>query len=164
MGTYTIPFAASALNLSASYGYSKTDVQKLDASPSALTDLGITTNVLGKLDQNEVKLGSALTSNLKSVSDLFSGKDGLASRIDDAVKQYTQAGGYLDTITQGLNKGLADVNDKKAALQLRLDTYSATLTKQFNAMDAAVAALKSTQNFITQAFASINGTKTSSTG
>ena len=81
----------------------------------------------------------------------------------DLTVPYTlTVGGYLDTINQGLNKGLSDVNDKKAALQLRLATYSDMLTKQFNAMDAAVAALKSTQNFITQAFNSINGTKTGS--
>jgi iron complex outermembrane receptor protein len=48
VGTYTIPFAASSLNLSASYGYSKTEVQKLDASPSALTDLGITTSLVAR--------------------------------------------------------------------------------------------------------------------
>ncbi len=132
--------------------------------PTSLTDLGITTNVLGTLDQNDTKLSSALSANLKAVTDLFSGKTGLATQVDEAIKQYTQAGGYIDTVNQGLNKGLRDVNAKKIALQLRLDTYSATLTKQFNAMDAAVSALKSTQSFITQAFASINGTKTSSTG
>lgn len=130
----------------------------------SLSDLGISNNVLGTLDQDAAKLSTVLSANLKSVTDLFSGKTGLATQIDDALKQYTQPGGYLDTSIQGLNKGLSDVNDKKAALQLRLDAYSARLTKQFNAMDSAVAALKSTQSFITQAFNSINGTKNSSSG
>ncbi len=128
----------------------------------SLSDLGLTTSLDGTFAQDDGKLANALSSNLTGVTDLLSGKNGLAAQLDAALTPYTQAGGYLDTVSQGLTKGLADVNDKKTALQLRLDTYSAMLTKQFNAMDAAVAALKQTQNFITQAFNSINGTKTSS--
>ncbi|WCE02974.1 TonB-dependent receptor [Pseudoxanthomonas sp. JBR18] len=48
VGTYSIPFAASALDLTASYSYGKTEVQHLDASPSALTDLGITTSLVAR--------------------------------------------------------------------------------------------------------------------
>ncbi len=48
VGTYTIPFAASALHLSASYGYGKTEVQHLDASPAVLTELGITTPLIAR--------------------------------------------------------------------------------------------------------------------
>ena len=71
VGTYTIPFAASALNLSASYGYSKTDVQKLDASPSALTDLGITTPLvardeIGRLEDSFPKDKAILSANWKA--------------------------------------------------------------------------------------------------
>lgn len=71
VGTYTIPFAASALNLSASYGYSKTDVQKLDASPSALTDLGITTSLvardeIGRLEDSFPKDKAILSANWKA--------------------------------------------------------------------------------------------------
>ena len=128
----------------------------------SLSDLGLTTSLDGTFAQDDGKLANALSSNLTGVTDLLSGKNGLAAQLDAALTPYTQAGGYLDTVSQGLTKGLADVNDKKTALQLRLDTYSAMLTKQFNAMDSAVAALKQTQNFITQAFNSINGTKTSS--
>lgn len=117
-----------------------------------LTDLGITASLQGTLTQSESKLSAALSSNLKSITDLLSGKTGLATRLDDALKQFTQPGGYLDTVNQGLSKGLRDVNSKKAALQLRLDEYTARLSKQFNATDAAVAALRQTQSFITQAF------------
>ncbi len=71
VGTYSIPFAASALNLSASYGYSKTDVQKLDASPSALTDLGITTPLvardeIGRLEDSFPKDKGILNANWKA--------------------------------------------------------------------------------------------------
>ena len=48
VSTYQIPFAASSLDLSASYAYNKTDVTHLDATPTALTDLGITTSLIGR--------------------------------------------------------------------------------------------------------------------
>ncbi|HBK46360.1 MAG TPA: TonB-dependent receptor, partial [Xanthomonadaceae bacterium] len=48
VSTYSIPFASSALELSASYSYNKTEVTRLDASPSALTDLGITTALVAR--------------------------------------------------------------------------------------------------------------------
>ncbi|WDS37595.1 TonB-dependent receptor [Pseudoxanthomonas sp.] len=48
VGTYAIPFAASGLDLTASYSYGKTEVTSLDASPSVLTDLGITTSLIGR--------------------------------------------------------------------------------------------------------------------
>ena len=127
----------------------------------SLSDLGITTSVDGTYGQDDTKLASALSANLSSVTDLLSGKNGLAMQLDSVINQYTQGGGLLDTINDGLNKGLSDVSDKRSALQLRLDTYSAMLTKQFNAMDSAVAALKQTQTYITQAFATYTATQNS---
>ncbi|SEL67876.1 iron complex outermembrane recepter protein [Pseudoxanthomonas sp. GM95] len=48
VSTYAIPFANSGLDLTASYSYGKTEVTNLDASPSVLTDLGITTGLVGR--------------------------------------------------------------------------------------------------------------------
>jgi len=121
-------------------------------SVKSLSDLGITTSVDGTFSQDAGKLAAALSANLTSVTDLLSGTNGLASKLDNILDPYTSGGGLLDTINQGLNKGLSDVSAKRTALQVRLDTYSAMLTKQFNAMDSAVAALKQTQTYITQAF------------
>ena len=139
-----------------------TSVSTASGGLQSLTNLGVTNSLDGTLAQDPAKISAALTSNLSSVTSLLGGTNGLAAQLDTVLTQYTQPSGLLDTITTGLQKGLADVSDKQQALQLRLDTYSATLTKQFNAMDAAVAALKSTQNFLTQAFNSINGTSSSS--
>jgi flagellar hook-associated protein 2 len=138
-----------------------TQITSSTGGVQSLTDLGVTASLQGTLDQSDSKVGAALTSNLTSVTNLLGGKNGLAAQLDSTLTQYTQPSGLLDTISKGLSSGLADISHKQTALQLRLATYSATLTKQFNAMDAAVASLKQTQNFLTQAFNSINGTKTS---
>ncbi|MBN6152141.1 TonB-dependent receptor [Xanthomonas sp. AmX2] len=48
VGTYTIPFAASALDLTASYGYSKTEITRAVEQPQALADIGSTQTILGR--------------------------------------------------------------------------------------------------------------------
>ena len=129
-----------------------------------LGDLGITSNVNGGFDQDSAKLTAALTNNLGAVTNLLTGTNGIAKRLDNAINDYTQPSGLLDTINNGLQTGLKDVTSRQAALQLRLTTYSATLTKEFNAMDAAVAALKQTQSYLTQQFNSLYASKVSGTG
>ena len=48
VGSYAIPLAASSLDLTASYSYNKTDVQRLSPSPAVLTDLGLTTPLVAR--------------------------------------------------------------------------------------------------------------------
>ncbi|MFC6838541.1 TonB-dependent receptor plug domain-containing protein [Xanthomonas theicola] len=48
VGTYTIPFAASSLDLTASYGYSKTEITHAVEQPQALVDIGSTQTTLGR--------------------------------------------------------------------------------------------------------------------
>jgi flagellar capping protein FliD len=58
----------------------------------------------------------------------------------------------LDTINQCLESSLSNVAQQQTALQAQLAAYSATLTTEYNAMDAAVAALKETQTYLTAEF------------
>ncbi|CTP87026.1 TonB-dependent receptor plug domain-containing protein [Xanthomonas graminis] len=48
VGTYTIPFAASSLDLTASYGYSKTEITHAVEQPQALAAIGSTQTILGR--------------------------------------------------------------------------------------------------------------------
>ena len=120
---------------------------------NSLADLGITADAnTGTLDTNSTTLGNALAANLSGVAALLGGKNGLATQIGSLVSQYTQAGGLLDSINQGLQTGLTNVANEQTELNAELATYSATLTTQYNAMDAAVAALKQTETYLTAEF------------
>ena len=118
----------------------------------SLSDLGIAANPQGTYDSNTTTLGNALSSNLSAVGSFLGGASGLATKINGLVNGFTQIGGLLDTITQGLQTGLSDVAKRQTALDTQLASYSATLTAQYNAMDAAVAALKQTQTYLTAEF------------
>jgi flagellar hook-associated protein 2 len=120
---------------------------------SSLADLGITADAnSGALDTNSTTLSNALASNLSAVGSFLGGTKGLATQIGNLVTQYTQAGGLLDSINQGLKTGLSNIANQQTQLNAELATYSATLTTQYNAMDAAVAALKETETYLTAEF------------
>jgi flagellar hook-associated protein 2 len=120
---------------------------------SSLADLGITADAnTGTLDSNTTTLSNALSASLSSVGNLLGGTNGIATQINNLINQYTQPGGLLPTITQGLQSSLKNVSTQQTALTAELATYSATLTAQYNAMDAAVAALKETQTYLTAEF------------
>ncbi|MDE1922836.1 MAG: flagellar filament capping protein FliD [Gammaproteobacteria bacterium] len=121
-------------------------------SIQSLSDLGITANPQGTYDSNTTTLGNALSANLSAVAGLLGGTNGLATRINNLIDGFTQVGGLLPTITQGLQTGLTNVAKQQVALTAQLATYSATLTAQYNAMDSAVAALKQTQTYLTAEF------------
>lgn len=118
----------------------------------SLSDLGITANPQGTYDTNTTTLGNALAANLAGVGNLLGGAQGLATKINNLVTGFTQVGGLLDSINQGLQAGLSNVAQEQSQLQAELATYSATLTAQYNAMDVAVAALKQTQTYLTAEF------------
>jgi flagellar hook-associated protein 2 len=138
------------------------------SGPQTLTGLGITANTQGTYDTNSTTLSNALSSSLSSIGQLLGGSTGIATQLNGLVTEYTQAGGLLDTINQGLQSGLSDVAKQQSALTARMVVYSATLTKEYDAMDTAVALLKQTQTYLTAEFnpnsASSSGSTSLSTG
>jgi flagellar hook-associated protein 2 len=118
----------------------------------SLADLGITASTDGSYAVNGTTLGNALAASVTSVGKLLGGTNGIATQLDNLVNGYTKPGGLLDTINQGLQSGLKNVSEQQTALNAQLAAYSATLTAQYNAMDAAVAALKSTQTYLNAEF------------
>jgi len=120
--------------------------------PQTLAALGIGANTQGTYDTNATSLTNALTSNVSAVGQLLGGTNGIATQINSLVTQYTQSGGLIDTINNGLQSGLSDVANQQAALTARMKVYASTLTAEYNAMDSAVALLKQTQTYLTAEF------------
>jgi flagellar hook-associated protein 2 len=120
---------------------------------ASLGDLGITADAnTGQLDSNSTTLTNALSGNLTAVGNLLGGTNGLATQLNTLINQYSGPGGLLSSVNQGLQSSLSNVSQQQTALQAELTTYSATLTSEYNAMDAAVAALKETQTYLTAEF------------
>ena len=129
---------------------------------TSLASLGITANTQGTFSTNSATLGNALTASLSSITNFFGGTNGIATQLNTLITQYTQAGGLLDSINTGLQSSLTDVAKQQTALNARMAIYSATLTKEYNAMDTAVALLKQTQTYLTATFNPNSSTQSSS--
>ncbi len=129
---------------------------------TSLASLGITASTQGTYNTNTDTLGNALTASLASVGSFFGGANGIATQLNSLINGYTQGGGLLDSINKGLQSSLTDVANQQTALNARLATYSATLTKEYNAMDTAVALLKQTQTYLTAEFNPNSGISSSS--
>jgi flagellar hook-associated protein 2 len=119
---------------------------------TSLPAIGITANTQGTYSANTTTLTNALSTSLTSVGNLLGGPTGIATQLNNLITGYTQSGGLLDTINKGLQSSLTDVATQQTALNARLATYSAALTKEYNAMDTAVALLKQTQTYLTAEF------------
>jgi flagellar hook-associated protein 2 len=118
----------------------------------SLTDIGINAGTDGSYATDDTKLGNALSASLASIGKLLGGTNGIATQLDNLVNGYTKPGGLLDTINKGLQTSLSSVADQQTALTAQLAAYSARLTAQYNAMDAAVAKLKQMQTFLNAEF------------
>ena len=89
---------------------------------------------------------------MTSVGSLLGGPNGIATKLNNLINGYSQPGGLLDTINQGLQSSLSSVSKQQQALTAQLAIYSATLTSEYNAMDTAIAQLKQTQTYLTAEF------------
>lgn len=112
----------------------------------ALTDIGITTQKDGMLKIEDAKLEKAMSNNFADLPGLFAGDKGIAVRLDEKLKPYTQTGGILEQRNKVMSETISKIDKQKANLDRRITSLQERLYKQFNAMDALVGQLSSTSS------------------
>ncbi len=132
-------------------------VSGIDAPFSVLTDVGIETQLDGKLEINEQKLTDILNDDFVKFGQLFSTTDGYATRLHELTDSYLKSGGIIETRTSGLEANIEEFEDQRLALNERLASLETRLLRQFNALDSLLANLSSTSNFLTQQLNSLPG-------
>ncbi|MBS0373528.1 MAG: flagellar filament capping protein FliD [Proteobacteria bacterium] len=134
---------------------------------STLAEIGIVANTDGTLGVDNNKLNTAFSQNYAAVAQLFSANDGLATKLNNVINNYTApVTGVFATQTKNLQQNLTDLAAQRTALNQRLATLQNTLLAQYNAMDALVAQLKNTGTSLMAQLNSISypGKSTSSSG
>jgi len=126
-----------------------TSVSTTSGSLSVLSQLGVGTNsTTGLLSLDDTKWNKAMTTQYGNVANLFTGKDGLLTRMSGILDGYTQTGGVLETRQKSLNAKLSDLDDQQATLDRRTDSLTAILTAKYTAMDTLVAQLNATSSSV----------------
>lgn len=121
-----------------------------------LKTIGIDIDRYGVMTLDSATLDKSLAANLSAVSDVFASTGGIATRLDDKVRQYLQTGGPLDTRQSSLNKQLKSLGTRRETIQLHLDNLQKMYQKQFLAMDVAVGQFQATGSFLTNQLAQYN--------
>ncbi|WP_342622875.1 flagellar filament capping protein FliD [Pseudomonas alkylphenolica] len=125
---------------------------------TSLSQLGINTARDGTLEFNDVKFQAALNDKKLGgeVQALFTGDDGVLSRMNKAIEPYLQSGGVLDKRNDTLNRAQRNLASQQEALDFRIESLTASLTKKYIAMDVTVGKLKAQADGITSMFDAMN--------
>ncbi|KGK41517.1 hypothetical protein LH51_14480 [Nitrincola sp. A-D6] len=126
-----------------------TEVDGAKPESMILAQVGVSIDKDGKMSLNKEALNERLNQDFASVSTLFSSESGIASRLSDYVKPYTQAGGLLENRTKGVNSRLENLTDRELRLDMREENLFNRLSRQYNAMDSMVAQMNSNGAFLT---------------
>lgn len=129
-----------------------------DARFSLLVEIGIETELNGKLKLDAAKLDAAFNSDFDAVGRLFAEQDiGLAARMENLLEPYLTSGGVLDSRTDGYKKTIERIGEGREALNQRLSRLEERLFRQFNALDTLLAQLNSTSNYLAQQLDNLPG-------
>ncbi|MGQ7848496.1 flagellar filament capping protein FliD [Granulosicoccus sp. 3-233] len=117
-------------------------------STSAL-DLGFTFDRYGTLSIDDTVFKEALDAGVNRYVSAFADDDnGLASRFNDLVEEYTESGGVIAIREDGVDTRKSTIDDQIDRLEYRLEKISARTRAQFTAMDLAVTNLNNTSGYL----------------
>ncbi|AVD91615.1 flagellar cap protein FliD [Pseudomonas sp. SWI36] len=122
-----------------------------------LSQLGVNTvQKTGLLELNETKWNDAVKTHAADISDLFTGKEGLLTRMTSATEGYAKTGGILASRQTSLTAQLKELESSQEALDRRIESLTETLTKKYNAMDTLVAQLKASSDSVMATLNALN--------
>lgn len=124
---------------------------------TSLQDLGISTAVDGTLSLDSSALGAALSNDFNGVQSFLTDTGGFAESIQAITTGYIESDGLIESRLDSLNERLDRVESGRDALDLRLERVRARYLSQFSALDAMLAQLQQTSNYLSQQLASLPG-------
>lgn len=128
-------------------------------SLTALSQMGITQDVKGKLTVDNTKLAKALNEKSADVVSFLTGdgkKTGFATQTSDLLKDILGNEGSLKSATDGINKSLKLLDEQKLRVTAQITATMARYKSQFTALSKMVSSLTSTGNYLTQQFNAMN--------
>lgn len=141
-------------------------LSELEGAPGAafrhLSQIGITHAVEdGTLVLDEATLNAAIARDRDAVTALFRGPAdavaadeggvrGYAGRLSETLAGLLATGGIFSAATDRISTGIQDIARQREQVELRSLSYERRMRAQFNAMDALVAQLRSSSDFLMQ--------------
>jgi len=106
-----------------------------DGNPQFLSDMGIKTNTDGTLMITDMtKLTDLLKDNPAKVSNLFTGTDGLANKLNNIISKLVGSDGSINSRTYSLGTQVDAANKRITNLQNSIDKQAEILKKQYTSV------------------------------
>lgn len=121
-----------------------------DGTIGSLSELGIQTQRDGTLKLDSAKLDAVLRDNFGGVGALFTADNGVATRLNGMLDGLLERGGLLAMRTEGLDRQLKAIATERGKLDVRLEKLEAQYRARFAALDALVAGLQSSGDYLMQ--------------
>lgn len=120
--------------------------------------VGIALQLNGTLKIDGATLQSALDAGVDDVAALAGG---YGAQLDTLVGRFLSATGPLASRTDGLNRSIGDIDERRAALNSRLAKVEERYRAQFNALDGLISRLRGTSDFLTNQLGLLPGANAS---
>jgi flagellar hook-associated protein 2 len=118
-------------------------------------DLGITTERDGSLKFDSSKLQEAISSEVASVSKIFSTFADATSNTSGVINQYLRFNGLLDVTISANKTSIDDLNERISDAEARLDRQSEQLKARYARLESMMGKLQSQQASLTSALAGL---------
>jgi len=126
---------------------------------SSLSELGISFQKDGTLKLDDSKLSTALTDPDKNIAVFFTTRpdeaDGFAARLGELVDSMTRSDGLISSRMDGISNTIKNIGKQREALEFRLEGVEKRLRAQFTALDAMIASMTQTSNYLQQQLANL---------
>jgi flagellar hook-associated protein 2 len=130
---------------------------------NSMAELGITTDRQGKLVFDSTQLDKVMDASFDDIGTFFAGTDGVATRLETLLGNYTGSAGIIPSRQTSINEQLDKIGEERLDLADRIEKLETRLRAQYGAMDILVAQFNNTGNFLTQQLNNLPGfTKKSS--
>lgn len=127
---------------------------------TSLSSIGIGFTASGTLEIDGTRLSEALADADRNVNAFFTGQDeveGFAARIATQIGNYVNSDGLIAGRTEGINASIKRIDQQRTSIESRLTATEARYRAQFTALDAIVASMTTTSNFLTQQLDNLPG-------
>lgn len=133
----------------------QTPVSSVGGSLNTLAAIGITTQADGTLAVNESKLQSAISAGADGIAKLFGAQDGLGNKFFAAIDERLKSNGAVSVRTDNLVAQQKTLQNRKLALDARMETVKANYVRQFTALDRMLSSMQTTSSFLSQQIESL---------
>jgi flagellar hook-associated protein 2 len=132
-------------------GVLNTPPSGLTTSLKYLSEVGVSIQKDGTMALDSSQLETQLAADFNGVSELFANdSQGYAFRLEALAGDYLTTDGVIDAREDGLNSRIDDLDDREAAMEVRLEIVEKRLRSQFSALDALLGQMQGTSSFLTR--------------